>query len=421
MSRRKVLRTCKSFFLASLVVTLLPAQEEAHRVQLNLQGPTQVRYRLNDQQPWVELGTCTASQWIHLPIDKVYLQLSQEHGLWADVANRTVLEGETYLTVRPEDFVAAVHWERVLGIALAAVLLLVALMRSLKGKGLTGTNLEPLIRPDGKVPRRKVGKYRFTSVLGTGGMGVVYQAEDDEGHLVAIKVPAPHLVSQDDFHQRFLREIKLGLDLRHPRVVKVLELPLDEELYVVMEYVEGTPLDKVPIQPWSIEWRRCLTWAAHTLEALAYIHSQGVIHRDMKPSNLMVLPDNSVKLMDFGIAHKVHGTRLTGTDSVMGTPTYMAPEQLQGAEVDPRADLFSLGLILYERLKPGLPYTDELVEMLRQKVTQPMAPLRDSNPAFPSAFDEFIMNLLAMHPDDRFPDAQTALNALQPLLTLTRR
>ncbi len=402
------------------MVTLAAAQEATHKVQLNLQEPTQARYRKNEKEKWVDLGTCKASQWIVLPAEEVFLQLSRERPLWSDVATRKVLGGETYLTFRPEDFISAVHWERILGLTLMLLLLGTAIFNKLKRRP-ANTYLEPLIRPDGKIPKRKVGNYQLTGVLGTGGMGVVYRGEDDEGNQVAIKVPAPHLVSQDDYFQRFLREIKLGLDLQHPRVVRVLEMPLDQELYVVMEYVEGTNLDKVPIQPWTVEWKRCLIWAAQTLEALAYIHSQGVVHRDMKPSNLMVLKDNSIKLMDFGIAHKVHGTRLTETNTIMGTPVYMSPEQLQGAVTDARADLFALGLILYERLKPGLPYTDDLVEMLRQKVTQPMASLRESNPNFPSAFDEFIMGLLAMHPDDRFPDAQTALNALTPLLTLTRR
>lgn len=397
------------------------AQEPTHKVKLWMQEPTRARYRLSEKKPWVNLGLCSPGQQVTLPVDDAYLQLTRDRGLWSDVATHKVTVGQNDLTVRPEDFNRAVHWERILGGLLILLVGGAGVARKFKKVAGTGTNQEPLIRADGKVPKRRVGNYRLTGVLGTGGMGVVYQAEDNEGNQVAIKVPAPHLVSQNDFHQRFLREIKLGLDLQHPRVVKVLEMPLEEELYVVLEYVEGTPLDKVPVQPWSVEWKRCLEWAAQTLEALAYIHSQGVIHRDLKPSNLMVLKDNSIKLMDFGIAHKIHGTRLTGTDSIMGTPIYMAPEQLQGAEIDPRADLFSLGLILYERLKPGLPYADDLIETLRQKLSQPMAPLRETNPNFPSAFDEFILTLLAMQPGQRFPNAQAALDSLRPLLTLTRR
>ena len=399
----------------------MTAQEGTHKVQVSVQEPTQLRYRLADQHQWVDLGVCKGSQSYQLPNSKVFLHLERDHGLWSEVATRNVAEMDTYLTFRGDDFLSAIHWERILAVSVMVLLIGTLVARKLRVPIDPGTNLEPLIRPDGKVPRRKVGNYRLTGILGTGGMGVVYQAEDDDGNQVAIKVPAPHLVSQSDYFQRFLREIKLGLDLKHQRVVRVLEMPMDQELYVVMEYVEGTPLDKLPIQPWPIEWKLCLEWAAQTLDALAYIHAQGVIHRDLKPSNLMVLRDNSIKLMDFGIAHKVHGTRLTGTDAVMGTPTYMAPEQLQGAEIDPRADLFSLGLILYERLKPGLPYADDLVETLRQKVTQSLPSLRLSNPNFPSAFDEFILTLLATRPEDRFPSAQTALNSLQPLLTLTKR
>ncbi|MBS2035899.1 serine/threonine protein kinase [bacterium] len=360
---------------------------------------------------------------LQLPKTDLRVEFSYDHPLYSSVFSRDVNMSDDRIQLHPRDFHNEPKWGRIAGLLGVSLLALGALLRSLirKTRTVTGTNQEPLIRPDGKVPKRKVGNYRLTSILGTGGMGVVYQAEDDQGHQVAVKVPAPHLVSQDDFHRRFLREIELGLKLHHHRVVKVLEMPLGDELYVVMEYVQGTPLDKVPLQPWSIEWKRCLEWAAQTLEALVYIHAQGVIHRDLKPSNLMVLTDNSIKLMDFGIAHKIHGTRLTGTDSIMGTPVYMAPEQLQGAEIDPRADLFSLGLILYERLKPGLPYSDDLIETLRQKLSQPMTSLRLTNPNFPSAFDEFIMTLLALNPDARFPDAGAALAALKPLLTLTKR
>lgn len=423
MDSLKLLRTCKTLPFLWLVLTICAAEEPTHKVQISVQEPTLVRYQRPGETNWTDLGMQKGSFVLEFPVVDVLMEMSRDSFFSASLHRRTVAMADTFIQTHPEDFHNEPKWSRIAGLLVASLLALGALMRLAmkRSKGNTGTNQEPLIRPDGKVPKRRVGNYRLTGVLGTGGMGVVYQAEDDEGHQVAVKVPAPHLVCQNDFHQRFLREIKLGLDLQHPRVVKVLEMPVDQELYVVMEYIQGTPLDKVPLQPWSIEWKRCLEWAAQTLEALAYIHSQGVIHRDLKPSNLMVLTDNSIKLMDFGIAHKVHGTRLTGTDSIMGTPVYMAPEQLQGAEIDPRADLFSLGLILYERLKPGLPYSDDLIETLRQKLSQPMTSLRETNPNFPSAFDEFIMTLLALQPSGRFPDASTALNSLKPLLTLTKR
>jgi hypothetical protein len=419
----KLLRTCKILPAIWLILTICAAQEPTHKVQISVQEPTHIRYQKAGQTTWTDLGTKTGSFLVELPIADVTLELSRDFVFSASVSRRTVRMSEVWAQTHPEDFHDEPKWDRIAAVLLSGLVALGALTRLItkQTRAGTGTNQEPLIRPDGKVPKRKVGNYRLTGILGTGGMGVVYQGEDDDGHQVAVKVPAPHLVCQSDFHQRFLREIKLGLDLQHQRVVKVLEMPVGQELYVVMEYVQGTPLDKLPLQPWTIEWKLCLQWAAQTLEALAYIHSQGVIHRDLKPSNLMVLKDNSIKLMDFGIAHKIHGTRLTGTDSIMGTPVYMAPEQLQGAEIDPRADLFSLGLILYERLKPGLPYSDDLIETLRQKITQPMTSLRESNPSFPSAFDEFIMTLLAMQPGGRFPDASTALSSLKPLLTLIKR
>lgn len=271
---------------------------------------------------------------------------------------------------------------------------------------------EPLIRSDGALPKRKIGGYQAVAQLGAGGMGVVYKAVAADGHTVAIKVPAPHLIAEANFRDRFTRELELAYKLKHPRVISLVGLPEGNEAYIVLEYLEGKTLENCPRLPWLQELRRCLVWLRQALEGLAYVHGEGIVHRDLKPANLMVLKDGSLKLMDFGIAHKLHGTRLTGTDTILGTPNYMAPEQLQGLKVDGRTDLYALGLIFYERLAGGLPFPDDLIEIFRYKLHQELPPLRTLLPEIPADFDAFIAKLIAIDPDKRFLSAQAALEAL---------
>jgi hypothetical protein len=267
---------------------------------------------------------------------------------------------------------------------------------------------EPLIRSDGQLPRRLIGGYKPVAQLGAGAMGVVYRALAPDGMQVAIKVPAPHLISDADYKARFRREIQLGLSLTHPRVVRMLAMPDGDDSYIVLELVRGSTLEGVARKSPGEELARVRRWLDQSLDALAYIHSQGVIHRDLKPANLMVLPDDTIKLMDFGIAHKMHGTRLTGTDSILGTPVFMAPEQVMGQTVDERSDLFALGLIFYERLTGSLPYPDEMVELLRAKLTQPLPSLRDWNARVPADLERVIAKLTQLKPNNRYASAEEA-------------
>ncbi|MBT9584832.1 serine/threonine protein kinase [bacterium] len=395
------------------------AQTGTRFIKINLSDHFQLSYRQTGSNRWTPLPVHAADPTYELPDVDLEVRGVLDHGLWYEIQTQPALRSYVVLIFSREKCQSLVHWGRLFGLLLCFTAgLFMFYRRRLNSLPTTGTNQEPLIRPDGKIPKRKVGQYRLIELLGSGGMGVVYRAEAEDGHMVAIKVPAPHLVSQTDFRQRFYREIELGCRLDHPRVVKVLEVPLGEELYVVLEYVEGTPLDKWPIQPWPIECKQCIAFARQVLEALQYIHSQGVIHRDLKPANLMVMKEGSLKLMDFGIAHKIHGTRLTGTGTIMGTPIYMSPEQLQGMEIDARADLYSLGLILYERLLPGLPYSDDLMEAMRQKLTKAPAPLRDIHPNINPGLNEFICRLIAQRVEDRFQDAAHAIQGLNSLCEL---
>ena len=393
-------------------------------------GPYVLRYKTTDhpdssENPdstgWSDLGPGhQGTNRISVPAaDFVAIEVSKPQLLWE-------FRGQTIVRFTENDYDVRVQfrllWGRlltllaVLSTGLTAGAFALYRRHQLRRMGAALEQQEPLIRSDGKVPARKVGSYRLTEILGKGGMGVVYRAVSDDGIAAAIKVPAPHLISEPDFEQRFYREIELGLKLRHPHVVQVLELPSNRELYLVMEFVEGTPLNRLPIQPWTVELRRVLNWAEQALDALDFIHRQGVIHRDLKPANLMILPDHSLKLMDFGIAHKIQGTRLTGSGHILGTPIYIAPEQLQGHDIDPRADIYSLGVILYERLLPGLPFPEDTMELMRYKLLHPLEPLSHQNPQVSPEVDQFISRMVAQNPEDRYQNAATALMAVRKLL-----
>ncbi|MBT9588942.1 serine/threonine protein kinase [bacterium] len=412
------------------MATLAVAEPGSARYfHINISGPAglyRLRYKQtsaahSEEDPnsggWTEIkGGRQGTNTVQLPpLDYLALEVSQPQLFWE-------YRGQTVVSFAESNFDVKVHLQvrwllvmAVLGTLLAGSFVFYR-RRNLRQMRATIREQEPLIRSDGQVPKRKVGSYRLLEILGKGGMGVVYKAVSDDGILAAIKVPAPHLISEPDFEQRFLREIELGLRLKHPRVVQVLELPSNRELYLVMEFVEGTPLSALPIQPWATEQRLVLGWAEQALDALEFIHKEGIIHRDLKPANLMVLADKSLKLMDFGIAHKIHGTRLTGTGHILGTPIYMAPEQLHGQPIDPRADIYSLGVILYERLLPGLPFPEDTMELMRYKLLNPLQSLLSQGSRVSPEMDQFMNRMVAHNPDDRFQNATAALMAVRRLM-----
>lgn len=408
-------------FLILLILGQVQAQP-AHHFDLNLenvQGKVQGRYRIlpigGSPGPWQSLPELRqGTNRLSLPTERIEVEVFQDQILSSLRGRREIAASEDYPQIKLER-----HWE---GPRLMALMLLVGaggLMMVRRSQRRMRTEIshqmEPLIRSDGKLPNRKAGRYRLTGELGRGGMGVVYKGESEDGIPVAIKVPAPHLIAQTDFRQRFMREIRLGIELKHPRLVQVLELPPEEEPFVVMEFVQGTPLNEMPIQPWAIELKNCLALAEQTLEVLEYIHSKGVIHRDLKPSNLIIQADKSIKLMDFGIAHSVDGTRITGADHVLGTPIYMSPEQVIGQPIHPSADIYALGLILYERLLPGLPFPSDVMDLMRWKATQSLPPLSTQGCPVSPEMDEFIQRMVASSPQERFQTATSALAVVRRL------
>jgi len=248
-------------------------------------------------------------------------------------------------------------------------------------------------------------------------MGIVYEAADDLlGRPVAIKTinMSADLSERADHEARFLQEARAAGGLSHPNVVTVYDVGRENDLlYMAMELLEGEELRDV-LARGELPLARAVEIAAQVAEGLAFAHERGVIHRDIKPSNIMVLPGGTVKIMDFGIARVRTSDVKTQTGLRLGSPRYMAPEQLLGQGVDRRADLFALGVVLYEMLAGIAPFGGEDVQevMFRVASFDPPAPSR-VNPAVPTVLDLVVARAIAKDPAKRYQDAHELANDLR--------
>src|SRR6266540_5006027 len=202
------------------------------------------------------------------------------------------------------------------------------------------------------------GRYLIVEPLGRGGMAAVYRGTDRVlGRTVAIKVLNPELAEDQRFVERFRHEARAAAALNHPGVVGVFDTGSDgDQHYIVMEHLEGRTLAEVLRDERLLPPERALSIAAEVAEALEAAHRAGLVHRDVKPSNVMIMPNGTVKVMDFGIARAAAGASFTQTGMVMGTATYFSPEQARSDPVDARSDIYSLGAVLYEMLTGRPPF-----------------------------------------------------------------
>jgi serine/threonine-protein kinase len=241
-------------------------------------------------------------------------------------------------------------------------------------------------------------------------MAQVYRAMDRQlERPVALKVLFPELSVDRTFVERFRREAQAAANLSHPNIVPVFDWGEDDGSYfIVMEYVEGRPLSAVLRDPQPMPPRQIATIGAGVAAALAFAHRHGVVHRDVKPGNVLITPDGDVKVTDFGIARAMNTEEsLTQTGAVMGTAAYFSPEQAEGKGVDSRSDIYSLGVVLYEMAVGRPPFTgDSPVAVASKHVRdQPVLP-REANPAVPPALEAVIMKAMAKDPDDRYGSAE---------------
>ncbi|MEU1504416.1 serine/threonine-protein kinase [Kitasatospora sp. NPDC005748] len=255
------------------------------------------------------------------------------------------------------------------------------------------------------------GRYTLTERIGGGGMGSVWRADDEVlARQVAVKILHPGLVEDGAFVKRFRREAQLLAALKHPGIVDVHDYGEsgedagdDRVAYIVMELIDGQPLDKVLAESGPMPPERALGLLATALDALHAAHRQEIVHRDVKPSNLMVRSEGRVTVTDFGIARAVASTRITASHAVIGTALYMAPEQAEGQAVTPASDLYSIGVVGYELLTGQPPFVGESVLEVALKHIREPAP--ELPAAVPEAVRGLIATALAKKPEDRFADA----------------
>ena len=259
--------------------------------------------------------------------------------------------------------------------------------------------------------KRLDGRYEIKEIIGVGGMAVVYKAYDNiDDRIVAIKILKQELLENEEFRRRFKNESKAIAVLSHPNIVKVYDVSFGDRLqYIVMEYIEGITLKEYIEQQGYINWKDAVHFLTQILRALQHAHDKGIIHRDIKPQNIMLLSNGTIKVTDFGIARFSRGDTKTLTESAIGSVHYISPEQA-GEVTDDKADIYSVGVVLYEMLTGQLPFqSDSAVSVAIMQLQQEAKRPREINPEIPIGLEQITMRAMQKNTRDRYHSAAEML------------
>ena len=265
---------------------------------------------------------------------------------------------------------------------------------------------------DKYVGKRLDGRYEITDLLGVGGMANVYKANDiKEGTVVAVKILKDEFSKNSEFLRRFKNESKEIALLSHPNIFRVVDVSFGDRIqYIVMEYVSGITLKQYIEQQGVLTWKEAVHFTVQVLRALQHAHDNGIVHRDVKPQNIMLLQDGTIKVMDFGIARFARGDSKTITDKAIGSVHYISPEQARGDKVDEKTDIYSVGVMLYEMLTGKLPFeADSAVSVAIMQMQSPVRKPREINETIPEGLEEITIRAMQKDPAKRYQSAAEML------------
>jgi len=269
---------------------------------------------------------------------------------------------------------------------------------------------------DKYVGKRLDGRYEIRDIIGVGGMAVVYKAYDCiDDRIVALKILKEEFVANEEFLRRFKNESKAIAVLSHPNIVKVYDVSFGDVMqYIVMEYIDGITLKEYIERQGSLRWKDAIHFEVQILRALQHAHDKGIVHRDVKPQNIMLLSDGTIKVTDFGIARFARSEHRTMTDKAIGSVHYISPEQARGDITDEKSDIYSAGVLLYELLTGSLPFqADSAVSVaIMQLQSSPKMP-REINPAIPEGLEQITMHSMEKEPSKRYKSAAEMLRDIE--------
>ncbi|MGN0593836.1 MAG: Stk1 family PASTA domain-containing Ser/Thr kinase [Hominimerdicola sp.] len=261
---------------------------------------------------------------------------------------------------------------------------------------------------DSNIGKKLDGRYEITELIGVGGMADVYKAIDVmENRTVAVKILKPEFAGNEEFLRRFRNESKAIAVLSHPNIVKIYDVGFTDEIqFIVMEYIDGITLKEFIDQQGVLKWKNALHFITQILRALQHAHDKGIVHRDIKPQNIMLFTDGTIKVMDFGIARFSRIDGKTLSDKTIGSVHYISPEQARGDMTDERSDIYSVGVMLYEMLTGRKPFDGENPVAIALKHMQETAvPPREIMPSIPEALEEIVLHAMERNPSRRYQSA----------------